>query len=272
MIGRGTHEKSSLPIGVFDSGVGGLTVLKQLRQSLPQESFIYVGDTLNNPYGNRQDKEIVELALHIARFLRNQPVKMAVVACNTIAVTALSALQGVCDFPVVDVSPGVKSALRVSSHKRIGVMATAATIRSHWHKTSALALDHTVQIIEQSCPELAHLIEEGHRDDALIRRKAKEYVLPLVSEGVDTIILGCTHFPLIQHVLEEITGTSVRYVDPATETVASVDAVLSEYDLRNKTVGERYTDICFTADVDRGTMLGRELMGTEEFQTRKITL
>ena len=138
-------EKRKLPIGVFDSGVGGLTVLTVLKNMFPFEDFVYVGDSANNPYGNRSEDEIRKLALKIGDYLESRPVKMAVVACNTIAVTAMDDLREHCSFPLIEVSRGIDTAMAISPRKKIGVMATAATISSHKHKQSALLKSEKVQ-------------------------------------------------------------------------------------------------------------------------------
>ena len=158
-----------LPIGVFDSGVGGLSVLKVLQEQFPNEDFIYIGDNANNPVGNRSDDEITYLACHIAEALEKQPVKLMVIACNTFTVVALDAVRERVSVPVIGVSQGVKTAISQSKSKTIGIMATVATVNSHIHKHVALEVDHEVLVWEQPCPELAGLIEQGHLDDYFVR-------------------------------------------------------------------------------------------------------
>lgn len=261
-----------LPIGVFDSGIGGLTVLSVLRQMFPHEDFVYVGDNANNPVGNRPPEEINNIAINIGRFLEKVPVKMAVVACNTFSVVSLDALQKTFDYPVVGMSKGVRTAIEISPQKSIAVMATAATINSHKHKEEAEQLNRDVRIFEQACPELAHLIEEGHLSDELITGLLRDYLAESTGEGTDTIILGCTHFPFLKSVMEQITGPEVVYVDPSYETANEVKRILEAKDLVNpkRTAGK--LDICFTKNIALAKRMTERLIPADAFTIREVTL
>ena len=173
-------DTQRLPIGVFDSGVGGLSVLKVLQEQFPNENFIYIGDNANNPVGNRPTDEITEIACRIAETLHQVPVKLMVIACNTFTVVALDEVRSRVNVPVIGVSQGVKTAIRESNSNTIGIMATVATVNSHIHKHVALEVDHEVLVWEQPCPELAGLIEQGHLDDFFVRDACTEYLEPLL--------------------------------------------------------------------------------------------
>ncbi|WP_295195263.1 glutamate racemase [Veillonella sp.] len=267
---RANHNQ--LPIGVFDSGIGGLTVLSVLRQMFPHEDFVYVGDNANNPVGNRPPEEISEIALNIGHFLDRVPVKMAVVACNTFSVVSLDALQKTFDFPVVGVCKGVHTAIDISPQKSIAVMATAATIHSHKHKEEALRYNENVKVFEQACPELAHLIEEGHLSDELITGLLRDYLAQSTSAGSDTIILGCTHFPFLKSVMEQITGPEVVYVDPSYETANEVKRILEAKDLVNPKRTAGTLDICFTKNIALAKRMTERLIPADAFTIREITL
>lgn len=272
MSAKNLAERQKLPIGVFDSGVGGLTVLTVLKAMFPYEDFVYVGDSANNPYGNRSVEDIKKMSLRIGDYLNSHPVKLAVVACNTIAVTAMDELREHCDFPLVEVSRGIDTAMAISPRKKIGVMATAATINSHKHQLLAEEKNSNVKFYEQACPEFAHLIEEGHISDDVIINKVDEYLDPLMTAGVDTVILGCTHFAFIKKLMEKNTGHNVVYVDPARETAEEVKRVLIEEDLCNPTREKGHVDLCFTAETEQAQNLAIRLMSPKEFTIHAVTL
>ncbi len=265
-------EKCSKPIGVFDSGVGGLTVLTVLKNKFPNEDFLYVGDTGNTPYGNRTPEEITALSVRIAEYLSRKEVKLAVVACNTITVVALEEILKRVDYPIIGVCKGVHTAIDISPKKKIGIMATVATINSHKHKQVAQALNDKVEIFEQACPEFAYLIERGHIADDIIDEKVDEYLEPLVSAGVDTIILGCTHFPFIKKLMERKTGHNIVYVDPAHETAAEMHRVLTEQKLFNPQRTKGKIDLQFTSNTERANRLASLLIPPKEYTIGLIEL
>ncbi len=269
---KSRKELQRLPIGVFDSGVGGLTVMTVLKAVFPHEDFIYVGDNANNPVGNRPESEIVDIAMGIGHFLETVPVKLAIVACNTFTVVALDQLKEKLSYPLIGVCKGVHTAIDISPRKSIGIMATAATINSHKHKEAALAISDDVTIWEQPCPDFAHLIEEGHIADEIIQDKIEEYLNPLIDAGADTIVLGCTHFPFIKRMMEKMTGHNVVYVDPSYETANEVKRVLEENQLFNPQVETGKLELCFTKDIDMAAKLASCLIPPKDFTIRGIKL
>lgn len=266
------QDKSSRPIGIFDSGVGGLTVMTVLKNKFPNEDFLYVGDTLNNPYGNRSDEEITELSLKIADYLTANDVKLAVVACNTITVVAFDEICKHTNYPVLGICKGVHTAIDISPKKKIGIMATMATINSHKHKQVAEAMNPKVQIFEQPCSDFAHLIETGHINDHIIDEKVTEYLDPLIDAGVDTIILGCTHFPFLKKLMERKTGNDIVYVDPAYETAAELQRVLTDQKLFNPQRTKGKLDLRFTANSEQASRLASLLLPPKEFSISSIKL
>ena len=231
-----------------------------------------IGDNANNPVGNRSDDEITYLACRIAETLEKQPVKLMVIACNTFTVVALDAVRELVSVPVIGVSQGVKTAINKSKSKTIGIMATVATVNSHIHKHVALEVDHEVLVWEQPCPELAGLIEQGHLDDYFVREVCKDYLEPLLSREIEVVVLGCTHFPFVQPLLEELTSGRIWFIDPAFETSELVRHRLESKKLFNPqdTVGT--VTLYFTKDVELGDTLSASFLDTSRRTIEHITL
>lgn len=265
-------DRRRLPIGVFDSGVGGLTVMTVLRTMFPHEDFVYVGDNANNPVGNRSNEEISRIALRIGEFLNEVPVKMAIVACNTFSVISLDVLRNSFGYPIIGVCKGVHTAVDISPRKSIAIMATVATINSHKHLEAAHMINPAVKVWEQPCPDLAHLIEEGHLTDDIIQEKVDEYLQPIIEQGADTIVLGCTHFPFLKRLMEKMTRHDIVYVDPAYETANEVKRVLEANELMNPKRTSGKLELCFTQDVDLAAKMASCLIPPKDFTIRSIKL
>ena len=224
------------PIGVFDSGVGGLTVVKQLNKILPNEQLIYFGDTARIPYGTKSKRLIQQFALEDALFLMQFNIKFLVVACNTASSSALDILKERLEIPVEGVvEPGALAAVQKTRNKRIGVIGTSATIKSSSYARAILKLMPEAQVLGQPCPLLVPLVEEGWLDGEVTRLTLKQYLQPLIEKGVDTIILGCTHYPLLQPTIQDILGPEVTLIDSGKETARMVKQKLSELNLVNAT-------------------------------------
>ena len=223
--------KHKAPIGVFDSGVGGLTVVQQLRRLLPAEDILYFGDTARAPYGGREPAEICLFMSQILRFMEEHGVKLAVVACNTMTAWGLADAQGRFPFAVIGMDSGVSQALQVSPGKRIGVIATAATVNSGKHERDAVALCSDVHFLGQSCPEFVPLIEQEQLESPELRQAALAYLQPLRQAGTEAVILGCTHYPVIGSLLREVLGSGVTLIDPALATAQAARSVLQEQGL-----------------------------------------
>jgi len=216
-------------IGVFDSGVGGLTVVKQLIKKLPNESIIYFGDTARIPYGTKSEEIVRRFALEDSFFLMDKDVKLIVVACNTASAIAVPMLQNILDIPVIGVlEPGARAAAIISSKKRIGVIGTAATIRSNSYQKEIKSITPESQIIQQACPLFVPMVEEGWTEDDVTYLVAKRYLHILVENQVDTVILGCTHYPLLKTAIQKTLGSAVKLVDSGIETAETVKKTLHE--------------------------------------------
>lgn len=222
------------PIGLFDSGVGGLSAVRVLRRQAPEESFVYFGDTARVPYGDRTPEDIRTLSLQDARFLRTRDVKALVIACNTITANAMTALTAANpDIPIIGViEPAAAEAVRVSRGGKIGLIATNATVNSGVYNAAIRTLRPDAVVTAQGCPKLVPLIETGHTDpsDELLMPVLREYLAPLQKAGIDTLILGCTHYPLIAAAVAAILGQDVALIDSGAACIGAVLEALAQRD------------------------------------------
>lgn len=252
-------------IGVFDSGVGGLTVVHALMQELPHENIVYFGDTARVPYGVKSVETIARFATQIVEFLLDRRVKLLIVACNTMAAVASQVIRQLSSVPVLDViEVGAQSAAQHSRNKRIGVIGTLATVASGAYDLAIRRHDASVQILSQACPLFVPLVEEGWLNHAVTRMTAEEYLLPLCREGVDTLVLGCTHYPLLKPLLREVVGEDVQLIDSALTVARQTAALLHRENLANPQTGPAQYRF-FVTDVPQrfqevgGRFLGRAL-------------
>lgn len=223
------------PIGVFDSGLGGLTAVRSLRRILPGEDLVYFGDTARVPYGGRSPETILKYARQDVRFLRTFALKAILIACGTVTTTSLPQLRQENDLPIVGVvEPSCRAALAATSNGRIGMIATQASVRSGAYERTLRALDPAVTVIQKACPLFVPLAEEGRTrpGDLVIETVAEEYLASLRQEGIDTLILGCTHYPLIKTMIGEFMGRNVVLVDPAKTAAHHLERILSERGLK----------------------------------------
>ena len=227
-----SSEFERAPIGIFDSGVGGLTVLRQLYRHLPNESIIYFGDTDRLPYGIRSAAEILQFVREILYWMQQQQVKMVIMACNTSSALALDAVREEFSLPILGIIlPGAKAA--VSCGKRIGVIATPATAKSNAYRRAILELDPNVQVWQVSCPEFVPLVEQNRIYDPYTIEVARSYLKPLLEQEIDTLVYGCTHYPHLAPVMRSLLPSSVKLVDPAVHLVTVCTHELDTHGLRN---------------------------------------
>lgn len=260
------------PLGVFDSGVGGLTVVRALRELLPNESIIYLGDTARVPYGSKSPDTIRRFATEDTQFLVNHAVKAVVVACNTATAHALPHLQATFRLPVIGVvEPGVEATLADPNCQRVGIIATAGTIRSCAYQ-HALAMQRPDIITEgKATPLLVPFIEEGWIDHPALKSVLREYVKPMVDKGIDTLVLGCTHYPLLVPVLKRMFA-KVRLVDSASTCAAHVKRTLEAEGLVRTAKGKPTLDIHLTDYSEQFEALALRFLGTEFGRIKKAVL
>lgn len=252
----------SHPVGVFDSGIGGLTVAHEIMRQLPNESIVYFGDTARVPYGPKSPDAVRRYSQEIAGFLRDQDVKAIVVACNTATAHALPTLRDELSLPVIGVvDPGARAAVRASGGGHIGVIGTTGTIRSGAYERAIRALEPDARITARACPLLVPLVEEGWTDHAVTRQVAQEYLEPLMKEEINTLVLGCTHYPLLKSLLCRVLGPGVALIDSAAETAAELGRVLLEKNLRAPPDAEPTHRFVASDDPLQFLQLGQRFLG-----------
>jgi glutamate racemase len=223
----------SRPIGVFDSGIGGLTVVKALRDLLPNENISYLGDTARVPYGPKSPETVQRYAVELAGILTQKNAKALVVACNTVSSVALPLLTRKFSVPVIGViEPGARAALQATRNRHIGVIGTRATIRSGAYEKALRAADDHVHVSSRACPLLVPLIEEGLLHDEVTDRMILRYLEPMLADGIDTLVLGCTHYPLLSDAISRMLKQQVMLVDSAQNCARAVDEILERQSLR----------------------------------------
>lgn len=260
-------------IGVFDSGVGGLTVLKEIQRLLPGEELLYLGDTARVPYGTKSPATVRRYALEAASFLTRRRVKMLVVACNTASSVALLDLENRFKLPVIGViEPGAKRAVSVTRTGRIGVIGTEGTIKSGAYTLAIKQLAPDADVVALHCPLFVPLVEEGWLDHPVTRLAAEEYLGSLRHHGIDTLVLGCTHYPLLKNVLQQVLGPQVVLIDSAEETaIAVADRLQRQSHVRP--LGEAIPPQFFVTDVpERFQRVGGEFLGCPLPKVEQVSL
>ena len=270
-----TALKKDAPIGVFDSGIGGLTVAREIMRQIPNEKIIYFGDTARMPYGSKSKETVTGFSKQIVRFLETFQVKTIVVACNTASAYALDELEKELDIPIIGViKPGAKTAAEVTRNGRIGVIATEATIGSQMYNKYIQELNKNVTIYGKACPLFVPLVEEGLLHDSVTDEIASRYLSSLKSRFVDTLVLGCTHYPLIRSTLGRLMGNDVTLVNPAYETAIELRDLLQKYGLscdEENTGGEKYQ--FFVSDqTEKFTAFATSILPNDVKETRKVDI
>ena len=221
-------------IGVFDSGVGGLTVAREIMRNLPNERIVYFGDTARLPYGSKSKETIIRFSRQIIRFLRTQDVKAIVIACNTASALALEEVEKELDIPIIGVvKPGARVAAAATVNNLVGVIGTESTIHSHMYRQTIQAINPDITVFGRACPLFVPLVEEGWLKDSVTEEIATRYLKDLLDQGIDTLILGCTHYPLLRSLIRKITGEHVTLVNPAYETAKALERLLAKKGIAN---------------------------------------
>lgn len=222
------------PIGVFDSGIGGLTVVKEIINNLPDENIVYFGDTARVPYGNKSKSTVLRYSRQIVNFLKTKDVKAIVIACNTASALALDELEEEIDIPIIGVvKPGAYAAINTTKNNRVGVIATQSTVQSRLYQEIIAKEAPKIDVFAKACPLFVPLVEEGWTNDPVTLEVAKRYLTDLQDKDIDTLILGCTHYPLLSGLLADYLGDSIKLVNPAYETARSLKRLLTELDILN---------------------------------------
>ncbi len=242
-------EESKKPIGVFDSGIGGLTVVKELNRLLPNEKIVYFGDTARVPYGNKSKETIIHYSLQIAYFLLKKKIKMLVVACNSASSVSIPTLRKHFHIPIIGViEPGAKSAAKLSENLNIGVIGTLGTVSSNSYKRAIRKFQPHAKVYQQPCSLFVALAEDGWHKNKIAQSVSDEYLKTFRGRGIDTLILGCTHYPILKQVIQNSVGKSVRLIDSGKETASEVKRQLEKRRLLNRTKSESNYSIFYVSD------------------------
>jgi glutamate racemase len=253
----------NLSIGMFDSGIGGLTVLKEVRKILPNEHIIYLGDTARVPYGNKSPQTITKYALESAIFLLTKGIKILVVACNTSSALALGVLQKKLPVPVLGViEPGAKEAVRHSKNKKIGIIGTKATISSMAYVNAMKRLDPDIEVFSKPCPLFVPIAEEGLENDKVAIFMAEKYLEELKACGIDTLVLGCTHYPLLEWAIKTIMGDGITIINTGIETAKEVQKTLEQKRILNDS-GKKVSEYFVTDSPETFKEIGNRFLGEE---------
>ena len=241
----------NLPIGIFDSGVGGLTVYKALHERLPNERFVYLGDTARVPYGTKSLATVERYAVENSRFLDAHGIKLLVVACNTASALALPAIRKAIKVPVIGViEPGSRAAVEIAKNANIGVIATEATVQSHAYAKAIAAMGATGDVIERACPLFVALAEEGWADSDVARTVARDYLSEFTGKTLGALVLGCTHYPILREVISETVGREVELIDSGAATARDVESLLDSSDLTHEDALGLYQERQLCDDLD----------------------
>ena len=254
----------SRPIGVFDSGIGGLTVAKALQELLPNERIFYLGDTARVPYGNKSADTVERYSIELASMLMRENAKAIVVACNTVSSVAIPKLRAHVSVPVIGViEPGAQAAVATTRNRHIGVIGTRATIRSGAYEKALHALDDDLRVSGCACPLFVPLIEEGLLDDEITDQMIARYLAPLSADGVDTLVLGCTHYPLLSAAIARSLGDKIQLVDSTKSCARAVEDLLDRQSLRASAAEKGNLLVALTDAADNFLRVAREALKLE---------
>ncbi|HJA11974.1 MAG TPA: glutamate racemase [Candidatus Mediterraneibacter merdipullorum] len=240
------NSRKTAPVGVFDSGVGGLTVAREISRQLPNENIVYFGDTARVPYGSKSQNTIIRFSEQIIRFLKTKDVKAIVIACNTASALALDAVRDEFDVPVMGVViPGARAAVEATCNRKIGVVGTDATVRSGMYTKIIRQMAPDITVVEKACPLFVPLVEEGFKDHAVTREIIEYYLESMRGSGIDAMILGCTHYPLLRSKIREYMGEGIQIVNPAYETALDLKRLLRDREMENDGATEEHSRYSF---------------------------
>jgi glutamate racemase len=265
------------PIGVFDSGIGGLTVVKKISQTFPDENIIYFGDTARVPYGSKSNSTVIEYSIQDARFLMNKGVKVIVAACNTASSIALGAIKKEFNIPVIGmIEPGAGSAAEKTENGKIGVIGTRATINNKAYSKEIKKINAGLEVYEKACPLFVPLAEEGWIKHKAVYQIAEEYLKELREKKIDTLVLGCTHYPILSEVIQEVIGPNVKLIDSGIASAEALDRELKRMDLfagRNSSGTQEFyvSDIPIKFKEVAELFFGRKISEVKKIELEELT-
>ena len=268
-------NKNAAPVGVFDSGVGGLTVAREIMRQLPNENLVYFGDTARVPYGSKSRDNIIRYSRQIIHFLKTKGVKAIVIACNTASALALDVVREESDIPIIGVvEPGARAALQITQTKKIGVIGTEATVQSAMYGKIIKGLDPTVSVIGKACPLFVPLVEEGFAKHKVTEEIIDYYLASMKESDIDSLILGCTHYPLLSSRIRAYLGDKIQLVNPAYETAMDLKYILKESGMENAgKEGEHATYSFYVSDAaDKFKQFANSILPYDIETTQQINI
>lgn len=261
------------PIGVFDSGIGGLTVLKEIVEQLPGEDIVYFGDTARIPYGTRSKETVIKYFFQSVRFLLTKEIKAIVIACNTASALAMEEAQKVFEIPIIGViEPGAKAAVSTTKNSTIGVIGTEGTINSGSYQRKIRKLLPSAEIIGISCPLFVPIVEEGWESTDVAYITAQKYLLEIKEHNVDSLVLGCTHYPALRYTLNKVLGDKVTLVNPAYETAKATKAMLKEQNLLSQKLDGGSSNFFVSDDPEKFKRIGGNILRKEIASVQKVNI
>jgi len=261
------------PIGIFDSGIGGLTVLKEIMKKLPHENTIYLGDTARVPYGIRSPETVIKYSFENTKFLFSRGIKILVIACNTASSVSLDAIKNSISIPVIGViEPGAKAAVKATRNKRVGIIGTDATITSNAYTNVIKALDEHIEVFGFPCPLFVPLVEEGWTDGNIATLIARRYLNNMKKKDIDTIVLGCTHYPLLKTVISKVMGRGIRLIDSAVETSHEIKTILEAMMIVRQGEERPVREFYVTDSPEKFLKIGERFLGKKIEHIEKIVV
>ncbi|MBN1823927.1 MAG: glutamate racemase [Endomicrobiales bacterium] len=266
-------RKNARPVGIFDSGLGGLTVMASVIKRLPNENVVYFGDTAHVPYGSKSAETVIKYSTDIADFLAKKNVKMIVVACNTASAVATKKLRSKFGVPVIEVIlPGAETAAKTTRNGKVGVIGTEGTIGSSCYKKAIRKIDGSISVFGKACPLFVPLVEEGWLNHNITKQVAKEYVRPLLDKNIDTLVLGCTHYPLIKRVIRSVAGVRIKLIDSADAAARKVEKTLEDMDLKNRSRSKGRREF-YVSDIPRKfSEMAKRFLGSAISPVKKVDI
>ncbi len=261
------------PIGVFDSGIGGLTVLNEVIEQLPGEDLIYFGDTARIPYGTRSKETVIKYFNQSVKFLLSKNIKAIVIACNTATALAMEQAQEIFDIPMIGViDPGSKGAIKATKNNTIGIIGTEGTINSQSYQQTLRRLNGRIEVIGVACPLFVPIVEEGWESTDVAYITAKKYLIGLKEHNVDTLVLGCTHYPALRYTINKVMGDNVTLVNPAYETAKLTKTILKEKELESSKLDGGKVQYYVSDDPEKFKRVGGNLLGREIKEVKKVNI
>jgi glutamate racemase len=268
-----TKYTNTSPIGVFDSGIGGLTVLGEIKKLLPNENFVYLGDTARVPYGTKSSKTVIAYSQINSKFLVAKGIKLLVVACNTASAVALPSLRWDLEIPIIGViEPGARKAVSITKTGIVGVIGTPSTIKSDAYTKAIENISPDIEVVSKACPLFVPLAEEGWTEGKIAELSAKSYLGPLKESGIDVLILGCTHYPLLKTTIQKEVGNSVKLIDSAEETAIEIKRILNDKNSLNSNSSQIQQEFYLTDVSESFINIAGRFLGGEIDRIHQIDL